>query len=130
MLVGQIEMEEHSTIGIEKMVQSRLRVTWGESIALGPGKAELLELVAQTGSIAEAAKRMDMSYMRAWTLIRTMNGCFKEPLVDSVRGGSKGGGATLTASGREVLSLYRQMERDCEKASLNVWPSLSKLLKD
>jgi molybdate transport system regulatory protein len=79
----------------------RLRVICGESIALGPGKVDLLELVFKTGSIREAADRMGMSYMRAWTLIKTMNACFREPLVEAVRGGSKHGGAKLTATGRE-----------------------------
>lgn len=119
-----------SKIEIEPAVQPRLRVTWGDNIALGPGKAELLERLNQTGNIAEAAKLMNMSYMRAWTLIRTMNSCFKEPLVVSVRGGRKGGGATLTATGHEALALYQRMKRDCEKAALESWPTLSKLLRD
>ena len=62
-------------------------------IALGPGKVDLLTLIKKTGSIREAAERMHMSYMRAWTLIKTMNACFKEPLVEAVRGGKEGGGA-------------------------------------
>jgi len=68
-------------------IQPRLRVRAGDEIALGPGKVELLGFVRETGSIAEAAKQMGMSYMRAWTLIKTMNACFKEPLVEAVRGG-------------------------------------------
>src|SRR5215813_6041910 len=89
----------------------RLRVLWGEDIALGPGKVDLLALIGQTGSIREAAKRMHMSYMRAWTLIRTMNRCFKEPLVEAVRGGRQGGGARLTKTGLMALTLYQRMEK-------------------
>src|SRR5262245_5104536 len=59
----------------------RLRVLCGEDVALGPGKVDLLVLIDQTGSIREAAERMGMSYMRAWKLVKTMNACFKEPLV-------------------------------------------------
>ena len=73
-----------------KRISPRLRVLYGNEIALGPGKADLLAVVAETGSIREAAERMHMSYMRAWTLIRTMNRCFKEPLVVSIRGGKVG----------------------------------------
>jgi len=58
-------------------IRPRVRITCDGRIALGPGKVELLELLHATGSIARAAKRMDMSYMRAWMLIRTMNSCFK-----------------------------------------------------
>jgi molybdate transport system regulatory protein len=54
-------------------------------IAFGPGKVDLLALVAKTGSIREAAERMEMSYMRAWTPIKTMNACFREPLASALR---------------------------------------------
>src|SRR5437773_1708030 len=60
---------------IARILHPRLRITCGADIALGPGKVKLLELVAQTGSIAKAARRMQMSYMRAWTLIKTMERC-------------------------------------------------------
>src|SRR6059058_2561071 len=93
-------------------LRPRMRVLRGEEIALGPGKVDLLALVGQTGSIREAAERMGMSYMRAWKLIKTMNACFKKPLVEAVRGGRAHGGATLTETGRKALELYQQMESD------------------
>ena len=92
------------------------RVMRGKEIAFGPGKMALLELVAKTGSIGKAAKRMEMSYMRAWSLIQTMNACFKEPVIEAVRGGHERGGAELTATGQQVLTLYGQMEADGRKA--------------
>jgi len=64
------------------ILRPRLRVERGKEIALGPGKVELLEHIAKTGSITEAAERMQMSYMRAWTLIKTMEACFRQPLVE------------------------------------------------
>src|SRR5258706_3072079 len=94
-----------------KSVQPRIRILRRGDIAIGPGKAELLALVGETGSIGEAAKRMDMSYMRAWKLIQTMNECFKEPLVLTVRGGQSGGGAELTEHGRKGLGPVQQMEQ-------------------
>jgi molybdate transport system regulatory protein len=106
-------------------IQPRLRVRLGDEVALGPGKIELLELVRQTGSITEAAKRMRMSYMRAWKLIQTMNQCFKEALVLTSRGGKHGGGAEITEAGRESLLLYKKMERD----SLRVCESSRKKLE-
>ena len=107
----------------------RFRVMRGKEIAFGPGKMELLELVAETGSISEAAKRMEMSYMRAWSLIQTMNACFKEPVIEAVRGGHERGGAELTATGQRVLKLYRQMETDGRKAVQTDWQALQKLLQ-
>ena len=107
-----------------------MRVVCGRNIALGPGKVELLALVGATGSIGEAAKRMEMSYMRAWTLIQTMNECFKAPLVVTARGGQKGGGAKLTESGRQALALYQQIEEESVQATETTWKTLQRLLKD
>jgi len=105
-------------------------VLCGESIALGPGKVDLLGLVGKTGSIREAADRMGMSYMRAWTLIKTMNTCFKQPLVEAVRGGSKHGGAKLTETGRKALKLYHAMEEDCLRVTAARWKQLRGLLQE
>ena len=107
----------------------RLRVVVGKDVAFGPGKAELLAWVAETGSIGKAARRMDMSYMRAWTLIQMMNACFKKPVIQTVRGGHERGGAELTDTGRRVLKLYRQMENDGLKAVQADWQALQKLLQ-
>jgi molybdate transport system regulatory protein len=110
-------------------IRPRLRIVAGKNIAFGPGKAELLEALESTGSITRAADKLGMSYMRAWTLIRTMNRCFCQPLVDAVRGGTEGGGgARLTATGRKVLQLYRQMDDECLGAIQPHWRKLQKLL--
>lgn len=77
---------------------------------MGPGKAELLERIDRTGSIAAAGREMKMSYKRAWTLVETMNGMFRASVVESARGGPGVGGAVLTDTGREVLRLYREFE--------------------
>ena len=88
----------------------RFRIVCGKEIAFGPGKADLLELIGETGSIGKAASRMKMSYMRAWSLVQTMNRSFKKPLVLATHGGEGGGGAELTKTGRQILALYRQLE--------------------
>lgn len=101
----------------------------GKKIAFGPGKTDLLRLVAETGSIGEAARRMDMSYMRAWSLIQTMNACFKEPVIVAARGGHDHGGAEVTATGRRLLALYQQMETDSLQAVQKDWQTLKKSLR-
>jgi molybdate transport system regulatory protein len=88
----------------------RLRVVLEREIAIGPGKADLLEAIAATGSISAAARRMGMSYKRAWLLVDTMNHCFRTPLVAAAKGGQAGGGARLTPLGQQVLRRYRSME--------------------
>ena len=107
----------------------RFRILHGTAIAFGPGKADLLEAIEQTGSITEASGQLGMSYMRAWTLIRTMNRCFKEPLVLAVRGGtSGGGGAKLSETGRRALALYRRMETRSLNTVLPDWRKFQQLL--
>jgi molybdate transport system regulatory protein len=106
----------------------RLRVLAGSTIALGPGKAELLERLHTSGSITKAAQEMKMSYMRAWTLIRTMNRCFKHPVVVSTQGGRRGGGAQLTETGQEVLALYKKMDAECLRAIGPLQKKLGKYL--
>jgi molybdate transport system regulatory protein len=88
----------------------RFRLILGESIVIGPGKADLLAAIADTGSISAAGRSMGMSYKKAWYLIDTMNRCFCEPLVLASKGGSGRGGAQLTLTGEKVLALYRTIE--------------------
>jgi len=108
-----------------KRFKALLRVYLDNEIALGPGKAELLGHIAETGSISEAARRMEMSYNRAWLLVRTMNRCFEKPLVAASRGGDSHGGAQLTKLGNEILALYQQLESRFATATR---PPLTKIL--
>ncbi len=94
-----------------------IRIVAGEKIALGWGRADLLGLIAQTGSIAAAGRRMGMSYKRAWALVETMNEGFTSPLVVAAKGGAGGGGAQLTGLGVEVLAAYREIEALAAEAS-------------
>lgn len=110
-------------------LRPRLRITSGKEIAFGPGKSQLLALVGETGSISQAASRMGMSYMRAWSLVQTMNACFKQPVVTAVRGGQNRGGARLTPIGEQVLKLYCQMEKKCLKATQADWRALQTILR-
>lgn len=93
-----------------KTLGPRLRVVLDANVAIGPGQADLLEAIGATGSISQAGRCMGMSYRRAWLLVQKMNAHFAEPLVETAKGGTKGGGARLTGTGREVATCYRQME--------------------
>jgi molybdate transport system regulatory protein len=110
-------------------LQPRFRIYRRGDVALGPGKVELLALIGQTGSINQAARRMGMSYMRAWSLVQMMNRCFKQPLILVSRGGTGGGGAELTETGSKVVALYRQMEQSSLRATAAPWKSLRRRLR-
>ncbi|AOV17708.1 LysR family transcriptional regulator [Acidihalobacter aeolianus] len=107
----------------------RIRILRGRDIAIGPGKADLLQAIDATGSISSAARQMDMSYRRAWLLVDTMNQCFVTPLVDTAVGGSGGGGARLTPLGLEVLQRYRAMETNAAAAIADDAARLNACLK-
>jgi len=107
----------------------RLRVLRGAEVALGPGKVALLEAIGRERTMAGAARALGMSYMRAWTLVRTMNRSFRRPLVEAARGGAGRGATRLTRAGTAVLRLYREMERRSLGAAAAPWRQLRRRLK-
>ena len=110
--------------------RARLRIVFGPDIAIGPGKADLLEGIRETGSIAAAGRRMAMSYKRAWMLVETMNACFRRPLVEASRGGEAGGRAMLRPDGGARLAGHRRMEALTGEAVAEEMRALAGLLVD
>ncbi|MCU0905968.1 MAG: LysR family transcriptional regulator [Rhodobacteraceae bacterium] len=108
----------------------RIRIVFGETEMIGPGKAELLERIDRCGSIAAAGREMGMSYKRAWELVSTLNAMFRDPVVESTRGGPGGGGAVLTDAGRTVLALYRAFEAEALQGGAAQLEALRALLAD
>lgn len=87
----------------------KLQLYCGDEIAMGPGKADLLEAIAREGSISAAGRAMGMSYRRAWLLVDTMNRCFRSPLVETHPGGGRSAGARVTREGAAALAAYRSL---------------------
>jgi molybdate transport system regulatory protein len=94
-----------------------------EEIALGPGKADLLDAIDRTCSISAAARMLGLSYRRAWLMVDAMNRLFAAPLVETHRGGR--GGAQLTAEGAAALADFRALEAALETAAA---PAADRLL--
>lgn len=86
-------------------------------------------MLAEVGSLNEAARRLKMSYMRAWMLVRTMNKCFRQPLITAERGGRKGGGMKVTQTGRQALALYQEIESAALASAGDSWRRLQRLLR-
>ncbi|WP_151731906.1 winged helix-turn-helix domain-containing protein [Acinetobacter ursingii] len=107
----------------------RLRFMVDQEIAFGPGKADLLEAIHSTGSISQAAKKMNMSYRRAWQLVETMNQLFTSALVETYKGGESGGGAKATPFGLDILRQFRDMEQKAAAAIEADFQLLSEYLK-
>ena len=103
-----------------------LRVLGPGAPAMGPGKAELIERIARTGSISAAARDMGMSYRRAWQLVEALNAAYREPVVRTAVGGQRGGGASVTAFGRRLAQQFRAME---DKASSAIAADLKRFAR-
>ena len=93
---------------------------------LGAGKVRLLELIVETGSISAAAKKMNMSYRRAWLLMDELNHMFGRDVIETAAGGSGGGGAHVTEFGLQVVQVFRALENE---ANMLVQRHIETLLK-
>lgn len=121
-------MSQSPAHNTKSSLHAQLRLMLGEEIAFGPGKADLLDAIRETGSISAAGKKLAMSYRRTWLLVDTMNRCFQKPLVTAAKGGAHGGGTQLTDYGMEVLECYRELQHEVaaitEKHFANLKPFL------
>ena len=113
-----------------KSGQPQIRVLLGSAVAIGPGKATLIEAIGRTGSISGAAREMGMSYRRAWVLVDTMNRCFASELVNTATGGPGGGGAQVTELGRDVVARYRAMEAKAADSVVEDMKGITRLMRD
>ncbi|SHM87539.1 winged helix-turn-helix domain-containing protein [Roseibium suaedae] len=108
----------------------RLRIVLAPGVAFGPGKADLLQGIAETGSLSAAGKRLKMSYKRAWSLISDLNSQFAEPVVETEKGGSGGGGGSrLTPFGERLLVTFRSIETSLETGAAADLSALTGMVK-
>ncbi len=110
------------------LLKFRIRINKGDDIAVGPGKIALLEAIIDTGSITAAAKKLDMSYRRAWLLVDAMNHSFQAPVVETAKGGRLGGRTVVTPLGEEVIRRYRTIETIAGSSARSEIAALLKLL--
>jgi molybdate transport system regulatory protein len=133
-LIGRFDLPDSAVIlpvmkPKNQSAGARLRIVLSPGIAIGPGKADLLAAIDETGSISGAGRRLKMSYRRAWLLVEELNGSFQKPVVTADKGGAKGGGARLTDLGADVLRRFRNMEKRTAKAIEADLAALSALVK-
>jgi molybdenum ABC transporter molybdate-binding protein len=104
----------------------RVWVERGGRAVLGQGRADLLEAIDHWRSISEAARRVGMSYRRAWLLVRAASEAAGRPLVETATGGTGGGGARLTEQGRRAVALYRELQARLREAADGLLPELAR----
>ncbi len=105
----------------------RLDLASGDRI--GPGKIALLEAIAQAGSISGAARRLGMSYRRAWLLVEEINAALRAPAVTAATGGQRGGGAVLTSMGERIVELYRAIEGHSRASANEEFRAIARLVR-
>ncbi|AUG53856.1 winged helix-turn-helix domain-containing protein [Thalassospira marina] len=94
----------------------RLKIDLPGGVRLGYGKIDLLRAVANEASISAAARKMGMSYRRAWLLIDELNRSFASPVIETRIGGKAHGGASLTEMGERVIAIYLAAEQQARSA--------------
>ncbi len=84
-------------------------------VALSDWRVELLEKVDACGSLAEAARRMNVPYKTAWYKLKEVEAGLGSSVLLKTSGGARGGGASLTPAGREVLRRYHELVAGIEE---------------
>lgn len=92
---------------------------------IGETRVRLLEAVGREGSISAAARAVGLSYKAAWDAVDAMNNLFGRPLVGAQTGGRKGGGATLTPEGVQVIETYHRLAAELSRALQSLEPALT-----
>ena len=102
--------------GVRSLPSLSVRIDLGPERRIGPGKIQLLESIAECGSISAAGRAMKMSYKRAWDLVDEINRICGKTAVERQTGGRNGGGAALTPFGISLVTRYRKIERNAANA--------------
>jgi len=106
-----------------------IRLDLTDEDRIGPGKIELLEAIRDTGSISAGARKIGMSYRRAWLLVEAVNNALEKPAVSAVMGGRQGGGAALTPVGEQIIEIYRSIEAIARKSAKSEFQAVGRLAR-
>lgn len=95
-------------------MKSTVKVRLGEDgfWYFGPGVSDLLKYIDTYGSVASAALNMDLSYSKAWKIIKDSEKGFGVPLVERSTGGKGGGKAVITDYARRMIALFDTLQKD------------------
>ncbi|MDO7173303.1 winged helix-turn-helix domain-containing protein [Mariniflexile sp. AS56] len=96
-------------------IKSRIWIECNEHVLLGEGRVQLLKAIDETGSLSKAAKSLNLSYKKAWTLLDSVNKSAKKPVTINSTGGKGGGGAELTEYGKSLVQVFDEINQNCWK---------------
>jgi len=122
-------MKSAKHLSADQLILVRPRIYIGENISIGPGKIDLLRVIAETRSIASAARMLNIPYKRAWLLVDSLNDGFGSPVVETISGGKGGGGSSLTPLGQQLVAAYQALEDRINSQSIEELETLRTLVK-
>lgn len=122
-------MKSAKHLPADQLILVRPRIYIGENISIGPGKIDLLRVIAETRSIASAARMLNIPYKRAWLLVDSLNDGFGSPVVETISGGKGGGGSSLTPLGEQLVAAYQALEDRINSQSIAELETLRALVK-
>jgi len=89
-------------------VRTKVWIERAGAVVISDFLAELLEAVAEHGSVAAAADALDLPYRTAWKKLREMETAAGVPLVESTSGGRDGGQTRLSDAATSIIeALHR-----------------------
>ncbi|QKX04023.1 LysR family transcriptional regulator [Aquimarina sp. TRL1] len=94
-------------------IKSRIWIEVDDNVLIGEGRVRLLKAIENTGSLSKAAKKLNMSYKKAWDLIYSMNNATSCPVITTTIGGKNGGGAVLTEHGKTLIDFFEELNKGC-----------------
>lgn len=97
---------------MSRTVHIKLTVRENGEGFFGPGIAELMEQIRETGSVKEACLAMGISYTKGRRILKRAERCLGYPILQIRHGGAGGGAASLTPEGEKALADYRALEED------------------
>ncbi|BDX38603.1 hypothetical protein CYCD_19580 [Tenuifilaceae bacterium CYCD] len=77
---------------------------------------ELLLNIGELGSLAATAERMQISYRKAWGLLRQSEQTLGFPLLEKHRGGRDGGNTLLTDEGKNLVESYKALREEFDSS--------------
>jgi len=108
--------DQYLNTSSENTVKPMIRLTLKkEEKFFGPGVATLLHLIDEKGSIQSACATMEMSYSKAWKILKRAEKELGFHLLDSQNGGTKGGKSSLTAETKDFLKRYDTVTEELKK---------------
>jgi len=93
----------------------------GKNKAFGEGPCKLLKNVDELGSLHQAAQDMNMSYSKAWSIIKTAEKELGFSLIERKKGGLGGGGSSLTPKAKTLIALFTKFNQEAQDTLIKLY---------